>query len=322
MKKMAKIEKFFTKITNPILVIEIFILIFIAVTSSLFFIPQKIIVSETEYKQFTSDGADKDFIGFKITQSEQILNFYTAIVTALIGFGGVGFAIVVGNIENEKNRKLGVKPIIATKILPINEDFYLDIGNSYKQIQFNKKGFINTNGYKWLYKSRKLSEWICDLRREDNIESLLHFSIEVCNIGLETAFNLEFSIYELDSIKGYDKNDIFTRNIDNLYNRIRICNFKSYVNKKLIEDINLPLSPVTNLEKDKEKFTSVVTLYNSIKYPFKNCHTILEYVYTDVYNNKHYQYQYIYMSIDKFSFLPISKPYDQKHADKIKIIKD
>lgn len=139
-----------------------------------------------------------------------------------------------------------------------------------------------------------------------------HFSktlgINIKNIGLGPAVNIELFWHQLDSVKGLsDLNQIKEKNIEDFYDKVKYSNFSFVENEQIknelwqiFKDFELGISEETN----------GINLLFSFESNVSEIHTIIEVRYKNILERKTKKLIYLgYHPTEGLSILPVSKDY-------------
>ena len=196
-----------------------------------------------------------------------------------------------------KQQQLSVVPCLDVDIYT---PFITTAQNNAFRIFKEKDGKILNDGYTILRSKNK----------EYPDQFLPKINIKVKNKGLSTAFQVIVYLYELKKVDGLSSlNDIDKETILDFYDKISYENYKYYENINGNEKENQfdwIISPLYNLTIGNEEFNLVFDLSKiTLKY-----HNILKFEYEDIYQNKYFQFMYLYFDNTQCHALPVSKLYN------------
>lgn len=134
-------------------------------------------------------------------------------------------------------------------------------------------------------------------------------NIRVTNIGLSTAYSINTYLYKLNRVEGLNNlSEISNETILNFYDKINISNY-TYEESNEQKQTDWLISPTFNLTTNHQEFNLVFD-FSGLTTDY---HSILKFVFEDIYENKYYQYIYINYGNNLFSGLPSSKIYKSKN---------
>lgn len=221
---------------------------------------------------------------------------YIGVIAVLIITGwGVIKSINENSIQNERNRELEIVPCLnVISYEKVKDNAYNKV---FRKIE-DEKGILINDGYILLRDDSKKQP--DDFTEKSNIK--------VTNLGLSTAFAIETYLYKLNSVEGISiLNNIISTPIADFYDKIDIEKY-CYLEDGKILNKDWLISPVYNLNNISSEFNLVFDLSN-IKGEY---YSIIEFRYSDIYENKYYQYLYWYFDGSTCATLPLSKIYKNK----------
>jgi hypothetical protein len=259
--------------------------------------------------------ADKDWGSEKLSFYGDVFGSFVGFIT---GFFSAVLAIGYSSSQSKKDRReaedrfredkrLSIMPVLDSNIFMINrfEEYFLDVGDTFRIMScYAKTEIIDDKGGTEIFSKTLLKD-----KLQNN--NTLNFSINIKNIGLAVALNVEIVIYQLKENEStkclYDYNYI----PNDFYDKLELDNFKFYEKDELKFDNYWEFTNVFNLGIENKPIRFVNSIVSTSEKPFGTFHMIMEFRYTDLYNNRYYQYQHLYIAEKKLSRLPISAPYTE-----------
>lgn len=133
-------------------------------------------------------------------------------------------------------------------------------------------------------------------------------NINVRNIGLSTAMQVEVYFKKLTEVEGLDSLEkIALYPISDFYKKVKFCNYEFIETEDKnaeIRNYDWLISPQYNLSTYENSEFNLIFDLSKIT---KKYHSILKFVFSDVYGNKYYQLMYLYFDNKKTQVYPVSK---------------
>ena len=241
-----------------------------------------------------------------------IVYFWFAVIPDLFscsfptgGWDWLGFMGIIGGISLsvwslKKQQQLSVVPCLdVDAYTPFNSS---SSHNSFRVFK-EHNGKLSNDGYTILRSSQKTP---------DNFTTSAN--IKVVNKGLSTAFEINVYLCSLKGVNGLSSlNEISTKTIFDFYDKIHCKSYdyyESYGTSYILQNEDWLISPQYNLSPNSDEFNLVFDL-TSLKETY---HSILKFEFTDIYQNRYYQFMYLFFDHTSFAVLPVSKLYSHKKA--------
>lgn len=230
-----------------------------------------------------------------------------------IGFLGIIFGAIIAlegvsiTIENENDRMREQQQLSVIPCLDINgfKEFNKDNENNIFIAIEEKNGTLMNDGY----------TITSDNSLPDGFRPSVNFRIK--NIGLSTAFSINTFISKIDEVEGLNSiEDLEVRRrevIVGFYDKIKTSNYTRIVGGEEYND-EWQIYNTFNLSNDERSEINFVFDLSTTTRDSK-FFNVIEFRYSDIYENHYYQLVYFYFDKNKVALMPMSKVYKDESRD-------